>query len=315
MTPERRATLSVACAAVLFGSTFLLTKNGVEDASPSAFLAARFLGGSIAILGVAVARGRRHYPSRGIAGPAVACGVVLSAGYALQTIGLQYTASSTSAFITYLLVIFVALLAAILHRAVPAPTVLAGLVVATAGMWLLTGGTGGAGDAAGFGRGEVLTLGCALAYAVHILLLDRYSRRFDTAWFTGLQLLVVGLLCLGPGFAQGGYSFSASTWFAAGATGLGASAIALTLQIGGQRRLGPTRTAVLLMLEPVTAAVLGYLVGERLGLAGGVGASLILVGIGLAEARPSPGGPTSDPGMRETPVNTGHSGVSSTSDL
>lgn len=309
MTPDRRAALSVACAAVLFGSTFLLTKTGVEDASPSAFLAARFLGGALVILAVAAARGRRHHPSRAIAGPVIACGLVLAAGYAFQTVGLQYTSSATSAFITYLLVIFVALLAAIVHRVVPAPTVLAGLVIATAGMWLLTGGTGG------FGRGEALTLACAFAYAVHILLLGRYSRRFDTAWFTGGQLLVVGLLCLGPGFAQGGFGFSASTWFAAGATGLGASAIALTLQIGGQRRLGPTRTAVLLMLEPVTAAVLGYLVGERLGIAGGVGASLILVGIGLAEARPSPGPVGSGAGMRETPVNTGHSGVSSTSDL
>ena len=309
MTPDRRATLSVACAAVLFGSTFLLTKTGVEDASPSAFLAARFLGGAVVLLAVAAARGRRQLPSTAVVGPAVVCGFVLAIGYALQTVGLQYTASSTSAFITYLLVIFVALLAAVVHRAVPSPAIVAGLVIATAGMWLLTGG------ASGIGGGEALTLGCALAYAVHILLLDRYSRRFDTTWFTGLQLLVVGLLCLGPALAQGGFGFSSATWVAAGATGLGASAIALTLQISAQRRLGPTRTAIVLMLEPVTAAVLGYLVGERLGVAGGVGASLILVGIGLAEARPAADPARSGAGMRETSANTGHSGVSRTSDL
>ena len=309
MSADRRAAVAVVMAAVLFGSTFVVTQDSVEDASPTAFLAARFLIGAAILLAFAAARREQRRPPSGVAWPTVACGAALAVGYAFQTVGLQYTESSTSAFITYLLVVFVAVLAAVLHRTVPPPAVLGGLALALAGLWLLAGG------GAGLGRGEVLTLGCALAFAVHILLLDRYSPRFDTAWLTGLQLLVVGVACLVPAAVQGELGFGASAWVGAVTTGVGCSALAFALQVSGQRRIGPTRTSLLLMIEPVTAAVLGYAVGERLGLRGGLGAALILGGIGLAESR-SAAKPTPDIlGMRETSVITGHSGASGTSDL
>jgi drug/metabolite transporter (DMT)-like permease len=64
----------------------------------------------------------------------------------------------------------------------------------------------------------------------------------------------------------------------------GDTAGAFSLQVWGQRRVGPTRTSLLLMIEPVAAAVLGALTGEHLGVHGVVGALLILAGIGVAEA-------------------------------
>ncbi|MDP1793491.1 MAG: DMT family transporter [Acidimicrobiales bacterium] len=274
MNQNVRASLSVAAAALLFGSTFVVMKDSVADASPTAFLAARFGIGAAVVLGLAA---RRSPLPRGIAWPAVATGGVLLLGYVLQTVGLQYTSTSTSAFITYMLVVLVPVYAALLHRELPRMHVFVALVVTATGLWLLTGGVDS------IGKGEWLTVGCAAAYAAHILCVNHWTNRFDLAWFTGLQLLVVSVGAAVPGALQGGYDFGWVAWRGAIFTGVGASAIAFLLQIYGQRLLGPTRTAIVLMIEPVSAAVIGYAIGERLGANGLVGALLILLGVGLAE--------------------------------
>ncbi len=273
---ERRAALAVIAAALLFGSTFVIMRDSVDAASPTAFLSARFGIGAIALL--AYARLRAPMPV-GVVRPAVLTGLALLVGYVLQTVGLQYTETSTSAFITYLLVVLVPVFAAVQHRTLPATRVVVALSITLAGLWLLTGGIDSV------GRGEVLTLGCAAAFALHIMLIGRWTERFDVAWFMGLQLLVVSAGCFLPGLAQGGYDFGWVAWRGAIFTGIGASAIALSLQAKGQWHLPPTRTALLLMLEPLSAAVIGYLVGERLGVPGLAGAALILGGVVLAETQ------------------------------
>ena len=271
---ERRAQLGVVVAALLFGSTFVIMRDSVKAAAPTAFLCARFGIGAIVLL--ALARRRGPMP-RGIVVPSAITGSALLVGYVMQTVGLQYTKTSTSAFITYLLVVLVPVFAAIQHRALPPLVVVVAVAITTTGLWLLTGGI----DA--IGKGEVLTLGCAAAYALHILLIERFTNRVDVYWFIGLQLAMVSAGCFVPGLVQGGYAFGWTAWRGAIFTGIGASAVALTLQARGQAVLPPTRTALLLMLEPVSAAFIGYAVGERLGVGGVVGAALILVGVTLAE--------------------------------
>ena len=269
-----RAHLAVAAAAVLFGSTFLVVKDAVELAPVVPFLAVRFLIGA----GLLVPSARRAGRQTGVLGAGALCGGALLTGYLFQTVGLQYTSSSVSAFVTYLLVVIVPVLAAAGARRPPDRPVVAGVVLATAGLVALTGG------GSLFGRGPLLTLGCAFAFAVHIVLLAEVSPRFDTAVLNVVQLAVVGSACLALGFFTGGYSFPLRAWLAAAYTGAAATALAFSLQVWGQRRVGPTRTALLLMIEPVAAAVLGAAAGERLGVHGVVGAVLILAGIAVAEA-------------------------------
>jgi drug/metabolite transporter (DMT)-like permease len=266
--------LGVLVAALLFGSTFVVMRDSVRAAAPTAFLCARFgIGGVVMLL---LARRRSPLP-RGALVPSVIAGSALLTGYVCQTVGLQYTKTSTSAFITYLLVVLVPVFAAIQHRELPPLIVIVAVAVTTTGLWLLTGGVDS------IGKGEVLTLGCAAAYALHILLIERWSRSVDVLWFIGLQLCVVSAGCFVPGLLQGGYGFGWTAWRGALYTGIGASAVALTLQARGQAVLPPTRTALLLMVEPVSAAFIGYAVGERLGVGGVVGAVLILVGVIVAE--------------------------------
>jgi drug/metabolite transporter (DMT)-like permease len=204
--------------------------------------------------------------------------LALLSGYVFQTVGLQYTTASISAFVTYLLVVMVPIISALVLRRPPTAPTLAGVALGTVGLFLLTG------KGLALGRGELLTLGCAFCFAVHIVLLAQFAPRFDPLRLNMIQLLVVGGACLVPGLFLGGYHFTTRAWIAAIYTAIAVSALALGLQLWGQRYVGPTRASLLLMIEPVSAAVLGYVTGERLGARGVAGAAIILLGIAVAEA-------------------------------
>jgi drug/metabolite transporter (DMT)-like permease len=268
-----RAHVAVLAAGVLFGSTFVVMKDAVRDVEPIPFIAVRFLIGALVLLPFA----RRGPGHPGVVRAGVLCGAALLVGYIFQTVGLQYTSASVSAFITYLLVVIVPVIAALTTRRRPAPPTMAGVALATFGLVLLTG------QGLALGRGELLTVGCAVAFAVHIVLLSELSPRFATVPLTAIQLAVVGGAALVIGAFAGGYDFPASAWWAAAYTGVVVSAVAFALQVWGQRQIGPTRTSLLLMVEPVAGAIFGYAAGDRLGASGILGALLILAGIAAAE--------------------------------
>lgn len=273
-----RAHAAVVVAAVLFGTTFVTVQAAVDDVEPVPFLAVRFLIGAAVLTPFAMRSGRGQ-PHKGLVRAGVACGLALLAGYVFQTVGLQYTSPTVSAFITYLLIVIVPLIGAVLGRRLPSPGVAAGVVLSVVGLALLTGGASGA----GFGRGEALTLACAFAFAIHIVILGEVAPRFDSIRLNTIQLATVGALSFVPGFFLGGYRFTTTAWVAAAFTAVAATAIAFALQVYGQRRVGPTRVALLFMIEPVAAAALGWVTGDRLSWTGFVGAVLILGGIALAE--------------------------------
>lgn len=255
-------------------------QDAVEDVEPTAFLAARF-GIAFGVLLPIALRGRR---TPGLWRDGALAGLALTAGYVFQTVGLQYTTSSISAFLTYLLVVIVPLLSAVLLRRPPLPSALAGIVLAVAGLALMSGGD------IGLGRGEVLTLLCAVAFAAHIVVLADVAARHDVSALNAVQFGVATALLLPAALATGGPTFPASAWTAAAYTGIAVGVVAFGLQVWGQRRVSASRAALVLMLEPVVAAVLGRLGGERLGSAGAVGAALILAGILVCEL----GGPLLD---------------------
>lgn len=276
----------MAGAAILFGTTFVVVQGALAGAAPVPFVAVRFALAAGLLWPVA----RRRPTAPGIWPAGLAAGVCLLAGYLLQTIGLRYVTTSVSAFVTYLLVVLVPILSALVWRRVPGVAVWVGAALAALGLFLLTGA------GVGFGPGVLLTLGCALAFALNILVLAQAAPRFDAIRLTAIQLLVVGAGAAVPGIFLGGYHM---TWAALGAalyTAVAASAVAFSLQVWGQRRLSPARTSLLLMIEPVTAAAVGWGTGERLGPASLVGAALILAGIVVTETWP---GAASGPPTRE----------------
>jgi drug/metabolite transporter (DMT)-like permease len=274
------AHLALVGAAFLFGTTFVVVKDAVVHAGPVPFLAVRFLIGAAVVWPLAVRRPAE--PRSGLVRAGILCGAVLCGGYVFQTVGLQYVSSSVSAFITYLLVLIVPLLSAVVLKRPPMMPTVVGIVLAAVGLYLLNGGH------SSLGKGELLTLGCAVCFAVHIILLAEFAPRYDSMRLNAVQLTAVGGICLVPGFFTGGYAFPLSVWLAALYTGVAASAAAFGLMVWAQRRVGPSRTALLLMLEPVFAAIAGAVAGDHLGLVGATGAALILVGVLVAELRRPP---------------------------
>lgn len=276
------ADLALVVAAFFFGTTFVVVQDAVEDADPVAFLAVRFLIAA-AVLAV-VARRRPGTPGElrdGIVG-----GGALLAGYVLQTIGLQYTTPSTSAFLTYMLVVFVPLLAFGLLRRRPHRATVAGIALALAGLFLLTGGDGSGG---GLGKGEVLTLGCAFAFAVHIVVVGETVARHDAVRLTFVQLATVGVACAVWSVATGGPSELAIGQQAlAGAvfTGVCATAVAFLAMVWAQKVVSPSRAALILLLEPVFAAALGWITGDPLTWRRGIGGALILLAVIVSEVVP-----------------------------
>ena len=188
-----RADVALAGAAFLFGSTFLVMQDAVEDVEPVPFITARFAIGALVLLPLALRASRSPDLLRHGAG----AGLALATGYVFQTVGLQYTSSSVSAFLTYLLVVFVPVLSSLLLRRPPLPSTVAGVALAVGGLLALTAGAGDGGGL-GLGRGELLSVGCAVAFAVHIVLLGAWAPKHDVTALNCVQFAVVAGLLVVP---------------------------------------------------------------------------------------------------------------------
>lgn len=273
---------ALVLAAFFFGITFPLVHDALGDIEPFAYLLLRFTIAVLALGPFAIVIGRRaDADTRRVMWRAGAiAGVLLFGGYATQTIGLQTTSPSTSAFITGLYVTLTPVVEGIVRKRVPPPGVIGGIVLATAGLYLLTGA-----DLA-LGPGELWTLASAVIFAIWIVYQGEYARRLDAIPYTTVQMAVLTMLCVPPTAIQGVGEITGLAIFAAAFTGIACSSVALSLQVYGQRHIAPSRAALILLSEPVFAAVAGYVNGERLGAVELLGAVVILAGIALSELAP-----------------------------
>ena len=306
MRPATLAHLLLLAVVVVWGATFVLIKSALADASPLLFVLLRMTIAAF-LLALVYRRELTRISRRALASGAVV-GVCLGAGYALQTSGLRLTTPSKSALLTGLVVVIVPLLSLIpavrapgAHR--PRWTAGAGALLAFAGVLLLTMPAIPAGERLnaaslfiGFGRGELLTLGCAVAYALHMLAISHAAARVH---YTHLAVLQVGFAALTlalvlPFFEPHPFLRpTAAVLVALGIAAVLATAAAFTIQSWAQQYLPATHTAVILTLEPVFACLTSFLfLGERLGVSSGFGALLILAGIALAELWPQSMQPT-----------------------
>jgi drug/metabolite transporter (DMT)-like permease len=204
-------------------------------------------------------------------------------------------------FIAYRFLAAALLLAAIRPRLAAAgqPGLLAaGAVLAAAGLALLSL------QSLEVGQGDALVFGCAVAFAAHILLLGRYAPRYPSYPLAVVQLATIGLLALAWAGVAGDLVVpsTAEVWVALVITSVAASAGAFLIQTRAQREVSPTRTAVILTMEPVFAGLFGFLLaGERLTGRGWLGAGLILAGMLVAELGgrlpAAPGRPVTDGGQ------------------
>ncbi len=274
-----RADAALAGNTVIWGSTFVLVQAALRHISPILFLGIRF---SIATLALALLfRGRARFSlTRG----GIITGGCLFAGYLFQTVGLQFTTASKSAFITGLAIPLVPLLTSLVYWSRPRFFELAGALCATAGMGLMTL----QGDKLTIGRGDLLTLFCAVAFAAHIIAVGHYSAKMGFESLSLMQLAVAAALGLATFWwvETPVIELNAVVLAALVFTGLLATALAFTVQAWAQQHTTPTRTALIYSLEPVIAWVTSFfLLGEILSRRAIAGAVLILCGILTVELK------------------------------
>lgn len=264
--------LALLLTTLIWGATFPATKAALEQIPPLSFLLLRFfLGAVLVTLWFLLARHRLHRGRAVLAAGAVAT-VFLFLGYVLQTVGLRYTTASNSAFLTALYVIFVPL---IMRRF--EPRVLLATAVATAGLWLLVK------PSASMNLGDLLTLGCAVAFAGHIACLERFTREHDAPSLLLWQMAAMAILFIPTtAWEQAPASAFAPTpllLVGLGVTG-GLATGAFAVQMWAQQHVPAQQVALVFASEPAYAAWLSwYFLGETMDLQGWAGSALILAAV------------------------------------
>lgn len=295
---ERRrylADLALVLVTIIWGSTFVFVKDALTGFSPFAFIAGRFALGGLILLALFGWRLRRV--TRAPIGAGTVIGLFLFAGYASQTVGLQYTSAAKAGFITGLSLVLVPLAAWVWLRQVPIRPALIGVGIALVGLALISFP-----EDLSVNLGDLLVLGCAVAFALHIVSISRYAPRHDALTLAIVQVLVTALLgAVGMLLFEGiPRALPPQTLFGILFTGVLATALVLAVQTTVQGFTSPTHAALIFTLEPVVAAVAAFLVaGEVLTVRALIGGALIVVAMLVAELwRPAP----SRPQMQPTPT-------------
>ncbi|MDQ5826000.1 MAG: DMT family transporter [Chloroflexota bacterium] len=278
----------LAVVTLIWGSTFVLVKDVVEQVPVLPFLATRFaIGAGVLFVAVLLLNGWRGLTMREVLWGTIT-GVALGVGYALQTLGLQdeSTSASKAGFITGLSVVIVPVLSFLVLRQRLGKLTVAGVVLATAGLALLSLRLDEGTQVTG---GDLLVLGCAFAFAIHILLVAHASAWANPLRITAVQVTVAGLLCA-LGAAGMGHrlpNMSEGVLASAAFLGVAATALAFLVQVSVQRFTTAAHTALIFTLEPVFAAIFGiWLHNDVLGVNGWIGAGLILTGMLVTELLP-----------------------------
>ena len=248
------ATLTLLGITAAWGSTFFLIKDLLERVPTLDFLGVRFAIAAVALVLVAPrALGRL---SRDARRHAVVLGLLYGLGQILQTAGLAHTPASVSGFITGLYVVATPLFAAALLQTRITWLTWAAVLLAVVGLAVLTL------DGLSVGYGEALTFVAAMLYALHIVGLGAWSTATDAMGLAILQLIVIAVVCLVCTAPDGiVLPDRPSDWASLIYMALVPGALGIVGQTWAQAHLPPTRTAIVMSMEPVFAAFFAVLLG------------------------------------------------------
>jgi drug/metabolite transporter (DMT)-like permease len=269
------ATLALLAVTACWGSTFFLIKDLLHHVPVLDFLAVRFAIASVALIVLSPRALRRlSRPSRH---RAVVLGLLYGLAQILQTAGLAHTPASVSGFVTGLYVVCTPLLAAVLLRQRITRVTWGAVGLAVVGLGVLTLG--------GFsiGYGEAVTLLAAVLYALHIVALGAWSDSREAMGMAIVQLIVIAAVCF-VATAPGGVVLphTLGDWLSLVYMAVFAGALAMAAQTWAQAHLPPTRSAIIMSMEPVFAALFAVLAGGepvtvRMGLGGGLVLAAMLI--------------------------------------
>jgi drug/metabolite transporter (DMT)-like permease len=276
------ADLSLLAIAAFWGSSYLLTKIGLRDLSEFNLVALRFIIGFVAT-GIMFRKNLSRINGRTVK-KALILSAILFVVFATATIGVKLTSVSNAAFLSTISVVFIPFISLMLYRDRPNVQAVLGVALAAVGMGLLT-----LNGQLSVNLGDLLCLTCSLLYALHLVLTGKFIRDVDSVALAVLQLGFVGLFSLifSFGFETATLPSTGVSWAIVLALALVCTGVPMVVQTVAQRYTDPTRTGLILSLEPVFAAALAFVAaGEILATRGYVGAALLLVGVLVSEWEP-----------------------------
>ena len=282
---------------LIWGGTFVMIKSVLTFISPMMFVSIRFLTASLLLLPFVFPLFKSI--SKKQLSEGFILGVFLYIGFAVQTIGLQYTTATKSAFITGTFVLFTPILQTIIEKRIPTLGNILGVLLVTIGIIFLSSKENSLFSifselSEGFNFGDFLTLICAVFYAVYIVYLDKISANHNHRFLTFAQISVTGLLSILSVIV---FSFlqiepikivlNSEVVIAILYTTLFATILTTSLQTKFQQAVTPTRASIIFSMEPIFAALTAYFfINEKLSNFGIAGAAFIFIGILTSELWP-----------------------------
>ena len=278
--------IAIVLATVIWGYAFVGMKEMTAILPPSWLLGIRFLIAG-AVLSVVIHKRIARFISR----KAVLMGIVLAladfAAFWTQTVGLLYTTPGINAFLTATYCVIVPFMWWIIARRRPSAFNILAAVIALVGIWLVSVESGGL--TIGFGEG--LTLVCAVFFALHIVLVSKFSRSADALTMTAVQFLTEGVLGIVLGAAT--ETFPGFDVFTPGSVAqllflaIFATVIAFGVQNVSLAHVPPAQASLFLSLESVFGVIFGVLIcGDQLTARLLVGFAVIFTAILISELLP-----------------------------
>lgn len=282
-----RGSLLLLVAAIIWGSAFVSQSVGMEYVGPFTFNCVRSLiGGIVLIPCIAILNQGKSKKKmilsekkRLLLGGAC-CGIALTTGSTLQQFGIMYTTVGKAGFITAFYIIIVPILGIFLGKKC-GMSVWISVVIALAGLYFLC-----ITDGFSIGKGDIYVFLCAIAFSVHILVIDYFTQFNDGVKLSCIQFFVCGIICFVPMvlFEHPEIGMILLAWKPILYAGVMSCGVAYTLQIVGQKHMNPTVASLILSLESVTSVIAGFLVlHQNLSQRELIGCGLMFVAIVLAQ--------------------------------
>lgn len=279
---------------LIWGGTFALIKNALNDISPLLFLGIRFGLAALIFLPFVYPHLKKTNKKTIIAGTIL--GLFYFAGFVTQTMGLNLTTATKSGFITGTFVIFIPILQIFIEKRKPKWFNLLSILLVLIGLIMLSSKGDNLLDfiqqlGTDFNFGDLLTLFCAILFAFQVVYVDLFTKKYDYLPMVFVQLLITGI----GGFILSFFFsitsvehikliFNGSLIFAILYTSIFASVLATVIQLKFQKLVTPTKAGIIFSIEPIFSAVFAYfLLNEKISNFGLFGCVVIFIGLIISE--------------------------------
>lgn len=285
MSLKLKHSIFLLLAAAIWGFAFAFQSMGGSSMGPYTFNALRSFLGCLVIQPVIKITTGTLKPNRATLRGGILCGIALSVACNLQQVGLMYTSPGKAGFITAVYMVFVAVFG-IFSAKKPSKTTLFAIILGVVGLYLICMPDN---EELRMNIGDLLCIGCALFYAIQIIIIDRNSEGTDPLKMSAIQFLIAGIVSIILAFI---FEKPLEADLAAGLipllyVGIMSTGVAYTLQMVGMRGVDPAIASLIMSLESVFSVVGEFVIfGTMLTGKSLIGCGIMFIAILLSQMQP-----------------------------